>query len=341
MIAAGFAFVQDEPPVVVDWLPWNHTFGGNHNFDMALVNGGSLYIDDGKPTPPGVAEDRAQSARDRADHLFQRAQGLRGAGAASPRRRGAAQELLQPAQGAVLCRRRLEPDHLGRPRPNSPSRPPASASFSCPRSARPRPRRWRSPAPGIATGRAISGCRCRASNSSSCRTTASWKRACAGRTSRRATGGNRSSRATAFDDEGFYKIGDALKFADPARSGQGLPVRRPHRRGFQARHRHLGQRRAAARALHRCLRAACARRGVRRPRPRRHRGAGVSRRRGLPQARARACRRRDDRPPCSTTCGCGELRRTAAALARQPRLIDARDARHPAGRARRPWTKAR
>ena len=63
----------------------------------------------------GRAEDRAQSARDRADHLFQRAQGLRGAGAAFPRRRGAAQEFLQPAEGAVLCRRRPEPDHLGRP----------------------------------------------------------------------------------------------------------------------------------------------------------------------------------------------------------------------------------
>ena len=54
MIAAGFAFVADEPPVVVDWLPWSHTFGSNHNFNMVLVNGGSLYIDDGNPTPPGV-----------------------------------------------------------------------------------------------------------------------------------------------------------------------------------------------------------------------------------------------------------------------------------------------
>jgi len=54
MLASGFAFVADEPPVVVDWLPWSHTFGSNHNFNMVLVNGGSLYIDDGNPTPPGV-----------------------------------------------------------------------------------------------------------------------------------------------------------------------------------------------------------------------------------------------------------------------------------------------
>ncbi|RZL90972.1 MAG: feruloyl-CoA synthase [Variovorax sp.] len=46
----------DEPPVLVDWLPWNHTFGGNHNVGIVLDNGGTLYIDDGKPTPSGMAE---------------------------------------------------------------------------------------------------------------------------------------------------------------------------------------------------------------------------------------------------------------------------------------------
>ncbi|MDM0042679.1 feruloyl-CoA synthase [Variovorax sp. J22G21] len=46
----------DEPPVLVDWLPWNHTFGGNHNVGIVLDNGGTLYIDDGKPTPGGMAE---------------------------------------------------------------------------------------------------------------------------------------------------------------------------------------------------------------------------------------------------------------------------------------------
>src|SRR5271166_1712221 len=43
--------LSDEPPVLCDWLPWNHTFGGSHNFGIALHNGGSLYIDAGKPTP--------------------------------------------------------------------------------------------------------------------------------------------------------------------------------------------------------------------------------------------------------------------------------------------------
>ena len=53
-ITQSFPFMTDEPPLIVDWLPWNHTFGGNHNFGLMLHNGGSLYIDDGKPTPKGI-----------------------------------------------------------------------------------------------------------------------------------------------------------------------------------------------------------------------------------------------------------------------------------------------
>jgi feruloyl-CoA synthase len=41
---------------LVDWLPWNHTFGGNHNFGLTVYNGGTLYIDDGKPTPALMPE---------------------------------------------------------------------------------------------------------------------------------------------------------------------------------------------------------------------------------------------------------------------------------------------
>lgn len=50
-MAQSMPVLQDEPPVLVDWLPWNHTFGGNHNFGMVVFHGGTLYIDDGKPTP--------------------------------------------------------------------------------------------------------------------------------------------------------------------------------------------------------------------------------------------------------------------------------------------------
>jgi feruloyl-CoA synthase len=50
-MAAAWTFLGRRPPVIVDWLPWNHTFGGNHNFNMMLRHGGSLYIDEGKPVP--------------------------------------------------------------------------------------------------------------------------------------------------------------------------------------------------------------------------------------------------------------------------------------------------
>ena len=51
MIADALPFLRTHPPVIVDWLPWNHVFGGSHNFNMMLANGGSLYIDEGKPVP--------------------------------------------------------------------------------------------------------------------------------------------------------------------------------------------------------------------------------------------------------------------------------------------------
>ncbi|HBO6052659.1 feruloyl-CoA synthase [Pseudomonas aeruginosa] len=56
MLLQTFPEFAVEPPVLVDWLPWNHTFGGSHNVGIVLYNGGSLYIDGGKPTPQGMAE---------------------------------------------------------------------------------------------------------------------------------------------------------------------------------------------------------------------------------------------------------------------------------------------
>ncbi len=105
MIGCGLAFVADEPPVIVDWLPWNHTFGSNHNFNLVLHNGGSLYIDDGKPLPGAIDTTVAQSARHRADDLFQRAERIRDAAAASRGRPGVARKFLQPAESHVLRRR--------------------------------------------------------------------------------------------------------------------------------------------------------------------------------------------------------------------------------------------
>lgn len=55
MIAQAWRFLEVEKPVIVDWLPWSHTFGGNHNLNMVLRNGGTLVIDEGRPAP-GLVE---------------------------------------------------------------------------------------------------------------------------------------------------------------------------------------------------------------------------------------------------------------------------------------------
>ena len=145
MIAPGLPFLADEPPVLVDWLPWNHTFGGNHNFSLVLYNGGTLYIDDGKPTPPGVPK-TARNLREIAPTIyFNVPKGF---------------EVLLPHLRADAALRKNFFSRLkvlfyagaglastsGTSSSSSRSRRPASASSSCRRSARPRPRRSRSPA---------------------------------------------------------------------------------------------------------------------------------------------------------------------------------------------------
>ncbi|WP_163017477.1 feruloyl-CoA synthase [Pseudomonas viridiflava] len=56
MLLQTFPVFGEEPPVLVDWLPWNHTFGGSHNVGIVLYNGGTFYLDNGKPTVQGFAE---------------------------------------------------------------------------------------------------------------------------------------------------------------------------------------------------------------------------------------------------------------------------------------------
>src|SRR5438874_11264692 len=68
-LAQCWPFVEDRPPVVVDWLPWNHTFGGNHNFNLILRNGGTLYIDGGKPMP-GLVETTVKNLADVSPTLY-------------------------------------------------------------------------------------------------------------------------------------------------------------------------------------------------------------------------------------------------------------------------------
>lgn len=56
-------FLNEVKPVLVDWLPWSHTFGSNHNFNMVLSHGGSLYLDAGKPAP-GLIDTTVQNLRE-------------------------------------------------------------------------------------------------------------------------------------------------------------------------------------------------------------------------------------------------------------------------------------
>ncbi|HUA00655.1 MAG TPA: feruloyl-CoA synthase [Candidatus Aquilonibacter sp.] len=69
MIAQVFGFLEDDPPVIVDWLPWNHTFGGNHDVGIALYNGGTFYIDDGKPGP-GAIEKTVRNLREISTNVY-------------------------------------------------------------------------------------------------------------------------------------------------------------------------------------------------------------------------------------------------------------------------------
>ncbi|OAN52868.1 feruloyl-CoA synthase [Paramagnetospirillum marisnigri] len=62
-------FLADSHPVLVDWLPWNHTFGGNHNFNMVMRHGGTLYIDEGKPMP-GLVEKTVANLREISPTLY-------------------------------------------------------------------------------------------------------------------------------------------------------------------------------------------------------------------------------------------------------------------------------
>jgi feruloyl-CoA synthase len=69
MLAQTLPYLREVPPVLVDWLPWNHTFGGNHNVGLVIYNGGTLYLDDGKPGP-GQIEKTVRNLREIAPTVY-------------------------------------------------------------------------------------------------------------------------------------------------------------------------------------------------------------------------------------------------------------------------------
>ncbi len=79
MLQRIWPFSSSEPPVLVDWLPWSHTFGANHNLNLVLFNGGTLYIDDGAPVPPLFARTVSALKEVGPDGVLQRAGRLRAA----------------------------------------------------------------------------------------------------------------------------------------------------------------------------------------------------------------------------------------------------------------------
>ena len=221
MLASGFAFVADEPPVVVDWLPWSHTFGSNHNFNLVLTYGGSLYIDDGNPTPPGVPKTarnlreiaptiyfnvpkgyEALIAHFRADEVlrrnfFSRLKVLFYAGAGL--NQGTWDDLTQLAV-ETTGERIIFLSSLG-------STETAPLALACSWDFD-RPGNIGLPAPGVELKLVPNEGKLEARLRGPHITPGYWRQAHLTR--------------EAFDEEGFYKIGDALKFVDPDDPGKGL-----------------------------------------------------------------------------------------------------------------------
>ena len=221
MIATMLPFLEDEPPVLLDWPPWNHTFGGNHDFNLVLFNGGTLYIDEGKPVPGQIEKTVAnlkevaptmylnvpkgyeallpyfENDRELREMFFSRLQLLMYAGA------GLSQHVwdsLERLGHQVLGKRIPMITSLG-----STETAPAALFAN-----------WAMegagnvglPVPGVELKLVPNGDKLEMRVRGPSVTPGYWKH-------------DELTRA-AFDDEGFYMMGDALKLADPADPGQGL-----------------------------------------------------------------------------------------------------------------------
>ena len=221
MILSQLAFFADEPPVIVDWSPWHHTAGGNHNFGFVRYNGGTLYIDEGKPTA-GAIETTVKNLREiatnwyftvpkgyeallpyfRADAalrqtFFSRLKVLWFAGAALSQ---SVFDEMQELARAACGERILFLTGLG----STESAPMAIA------------RMWQSgdstnmgvPVPGVELKLVPSEGKLEARLRGPNIMPGYWRQ--------------RDLTAQAFDEEGFYKLGDALKFEDPGDARAGL-----------------------------------------------------------------------------------------------------------------------
>ena len=221
MVRDCYAFVQDEPPVILDWTPWNHTAGGNKVFFLVMFNGGTLYIDDGRPTPAGIGKTLRNLAeiaptwffnvprgyeemvhafdRDHAlrDTFFSRVKMLMYAGAGMGQHTW---EALQRQSVESTGERVLIASGLG-------ATETAPFSLMCTIEAE-RAGNVGIPAKGITLKLVPVGDKLEARLKGPNITPGYWKQP--------------ELTAKAFDDEGFYNLGDALRFADPEDVSRGF-----------------------------------------------------------------------------------------------------------------------
>ena len=329
MLHTSLAFFQEEPPVIVDWAPWHHTAGGNHDVGLVLMNGGTMYIDEGKPVP-GLIEETVRNLREiaptwyftvpkgyealipyfRADdelrrNFFSRLKVLWFAGAAL------AQPVFDEMKELAIktCGERiLFLTGLG----STETAPFAMA------------RVWEShnstnmglPPPGSELKLVPMEGKLDARVRGPHITPGYWRQP--------------ELTARSFDEEGFYRLGDALKFEDPANPGHGLLFDGRTAEDFKLASGtwvSVGPLRGAAGRAFCALCEGCRHRGRR---PRRDRHPDLPRCRGLPEPRARpaegrAARRpalssgRDDRDarPSQRVCPAGD-RRLQSRLPRAP-----------------------
>ncbi|WP_150287010.1 feruloyl-CoA synthase [Rhabdaerophilum calidifontis] len=221
MLRHWLPFVAEEPPVLVDWLPWHHTFGGNHNFGFALANGGTLHIDHGKPVPGGIDETirnlkeiaptiyfnvpkgfeelvirmRDDDALRR--NFFSRLSINFYAGASLPAH---VAEGLDALARRTIGKRILMMTGLG-------ATETAPAALVCSKETA-RPGRVGLPLPGLELKLVPNAGKLEARIKGPTVTPGYWR--------------NPEQTAKAFDAEGFYCFGDALKFADPTDIRQGF-----------------------------------------------------------------------------------------------------------------------
>jgi feruloyl-CoA synthase len=221
MLAQAWPFVEERPPVVVDWLPWNHTFGGNHNFNLVLRNGGTLYVDAGKPVP-GLVETTVRNLKKVSPTIYFNVP--RGYDLLLPYLEKDAelrQSFFRDLQVLFYAAAALPQNLWDRlknlsERENKSQLMLLSAWGSTETSPLATSVHFRMDRPGV-IGLPVPSCELKLVPS-------------AGKLEIRVRGPNvtpgyfRNEELTrkAFDEDGFYRIGDAVKFADPADASRGI-----------------------------------------------------------------------------------------------------------------------